>query len=145
MPNDQRFMGKSFLTTADYVSEPVWQPLQDIARLVWQRPGLPQFHPAEFMYMHALRAQRPKVVIHLYKHIDIRHYLNLDAGGHAYAYQPRWTDPRDLTTGGRYRRYRDLASAIDMLALHEFETINLFRSFPPEEWPSADASWPTAG
>jgi hypothetical protein len=145
MPSQQSFTGNSFLTLADYRSEPVWQPLEDVARLVWQRPELPQFHPCEFMYMAAVQARRRAVTIHLYKHIDTRHYLNLDDGGHAYAYQPRVGDPRTPDSGGRYRRYRDLVTAIDRLELHEFETINLFRSFPPEEWPGIEAERRAAG
>jgi hypothetical protein len=48
------------------------------------------------MYMAAVHGQRPRVVIHLYKHIDSCRYLNLDEEGHAYAYRPRFGDPRTL-------------------------------------------------
>ena len=134
----QCFIGNSFLTTLDLTSGPVWSPLEQLAASVWQRPELPQFHPGEFMYMAAVRGQRPLVVIHLYKHIDTCRYLNLDEAGHAYAYRPRFGDPRTLDDGGRYRRYRSIVDAVEWVDLRAFEGDDpLYRSFPPEEWAQA--------
>lgn len=132
------YTGNSFPTTVDLDSGPNWSPLECVARLVRQSPELPQFHPAEFMYMAALHAEHQRVTIHLYKHIDTRWYLNLDDGGHAYAYQYRPNESRSPNFGGRYRRYRNLVDAINGLDLQAFERENLFRSFPPEEWHTAE-------
>jgi hypothetical protein len=131
------FMGNSFLTILDLDEGPVWGPLEDLARVVGQAPGLPKFHPAEFMYMAAVHGERRRVTIHLYKHIDTRRYLNLDDGGHAYAYQFRLDDPRSTNFGGRYRRYRNLVSALDAVDLGAFDASPpLLRSYPPEMWPA---------
>ncbi|HQZ34291.1 MAG TPA: hypothetical protein PK020_07685 [Ilumatobacteraceae bacterium] len=131
------YSGNSFPTTLDLETGPDWKPLEAVARLVRQSPELPQFHPGEFMYMATLHAVRQRVAIHLYKHIDTRHYLNLDDGGHAYAFEHRPTENHSPNFGGRYRRYRNLIDAIDGLDLQAFETGNLFRSFPPSEWHTA--------
>ncbi len=133
----QVFTGRSFTTIFDFAEEPVWDPLQRLARVVRQIPQVPQFHPGEFMYMEAIRNERLGIRIHLYKHIDTRRYLNLDDAGHAYAYWPGDAD-EDLDRpefGGRYRRYCTPLDAIGGLCLWEFETQRLIRSFPPEEWP----------
>ncbi len=130
-------VGNSFLTTVDTISGPEWRPLEALAAMVWQRPELPQFHPGEFMCMFAVRSKRQRVTIHLYKHRDTRRYLNLDDAGHTYAYVPRLSDLERRQCGGRYRRYGNVLDAIDHLELHLFETVGLFRSFPPAEWPSA--------
>lgn len=128
------YLGNSFPTTLDLETGPDWKPLEAVARLVRQSRELPQFHPGEFMYMATLHAVRPQVNIHLYKHYDTRHCLNLDDGGHAYAFEHRPNEKRPPNFGGRYRRYRSLVDAIDRLDLQAFETENLYRSFPPEEW-----------
>lgn len=128
------YMGNSFTTTLDLETGPDWAPLEAVARVVRQSPDLPQFHPGEFMYMATLHAARSQVRIHLYKHVDTRRYLNLDDGGHAYAYQYRLGDGHAANFGGRYRRYRNFLDALDRLDLQAFERERLFRSFPPEEW-----------
>jgi hypothetical protein len=134
----QRFTGNPFLTRLDLRSGPVWEPLEQLAATVWQRPELPQFHPGEFMYMAAVHGGRPRVTIHLYKHIDTRRYMNLDDAGHAYAYQFRVDDPDTMDTGGRYRRYRSLVDALEAAGLRAFDGDDrLLRSFPPEEWAQA--------
>ncbi len=135
----QAFAGRSFLTTYDMSGwkegdEAVWTPLRQVATLVRQAPRLPQFHPGEFMFMAAVANTRQRVRIYLYKHIDTRCYLNLDDGGHAYAYQRRVGDPMGGDHSGRYRRYTNLEDALVMLDLDAFEEEGLFRSFPPEEW-----------
>ncbi len=138
MPDRRQLLTEnSFLTTLDLKSGPDWKPLEGVARLVRQSPELPQFHLGEFMYLAALHGVRQRLTIHLYKHIDTRRYLNLDEGGHAYAYQFRPDDTCPPNFGGRYRRYRDLVDAIDRLDLQAFEREKLFRSFPPEEWHTA--------
>ncbi len=129
------FVGRSFLTKYVEVTSPDWRPLETLSSLVRQRPDLPHFHPCEFMYMCAVRVPRRQLVIHLYKHIDTRRYLNLDDVGHAYAYVYRETDPVWGETGGRYRRLASVHAAIDRLHLHLFEPERLWRSFPPERWP----------
>ena len=133
----QLFMGNSFHTRLDLDSPPTWKPLEELAEVVWRHPHLPQFHPAEFMYMAALHGVRRRVTIHLYKHRDTRRYLNLDDRGYAYAYQYRLDEEIAPESGGRYRRYRNIEDALDRGDLDAFETERLFRSFPPEEWPSA--------
>ena len=136
----QLLTGRSFTTTYDRLDEPVWEPLERFARLVWQMPELAQFHPIEFMFMATVRNQRLGIRIHLYKHVDTRRYLNLDDAGHAYAYVPRATE-EELDRpefSGRYRRYGNPLDAIDGLWLWEFEVRRLFRSFPPEDWPSLE-------
>jgi hypothetical protein len=111
--------------------------VEAVARLVRSRPELPAFHEGEFMYMATVVRPRQDVRIHLYKHYDTRRYLNLDDGGHAYAYRgPTSNDLEDRSGGGRYRRYRSLVDAVDHLQLWLFELEPRFlRSFPPEAWP----------
>lgn len=136
----QVFTGRSFTTIFDFSEEPVWEPLERLARLVWEMPEVPQFHPGEFMYMGAVRNQRLDIRIHLYKHVDTRRHLNLDDAGHAYVYVPSDVDA-DLDRpefGGRYRRYGTPLDAIGGLRLWEFDTLRLSRSFPPEEWPGRE-------
>lgn len=129
--------GNSFLTTVHFPDEPDWAPLEKLARLVAQAPQLPQFHPMEFMYMAELRGDHRHVTIHLFKHIDTRRYVNLDNGGHAYAYRPRVGDPMTQYSGGRYRRYRSMVDALAALGLQAFDdSPPLFRSYPPEAWAS---------
>ena len=71
--------------TTDVDSPPVWAPIERFASLCRVDPSLADLAPADFMYMACMRAPgRPP--IHLYKHIDSRRYLNLDAAGHAYRY-----------------------------------------------------------
>jgi hypothetical protein len=138
VPNrSQVLIGRAFSTTFDWPDEPCWEPLERFARLVWQMPELPQFHPGEFMYMVAVRNKRLDLRIHLYKHIDTRRHLNLDDAGHAYAFQSTDIDA-DLDRpefSGRYKRYRSPLDAIAGLCLWKFEVQHLIRSFPPETWP----------
>ena len=139
--SSQIYTGRSFLTTVDLScwrdgGEPVWQPLEQLAKVVRQSSELPHFHHGEFMYMAAVVNKRLRVRIHLYKHIDTRRYLNLDDGGHAYAYLPKPDDPDSLDSGGRYRRYAAMDMAIIRLGLGAFRREGLYRSFPPEEWPA---------
>jgi hypothetical protein len=63
------------------------------------------------MFMGAIdRGRRDR--IWLYKHIETRRYLNIDAAGHAYRYIPPLFD-RD----GRYIAHRRLADALAHLEL----------------------------
>jgi len=133
----RQLVGRSFLTRFDIDGEPVWTPLENVARLARRTPELPSFHEAEFMYMGAVHHDRKRLTIHLYKHVDTRKYLNLDDAGHAYAYRYVESDPHDGMSGGRYRRYGDLVTALEAVDLWLFdEEPHFFRSFPPEEWPS---------
>jgi hypothetical protein len=130
----QLFTGRTFLTTIDHPPGPDWEPLEGFARLVWQRPELPQFHPVEFMHMTNLRRGRTGPSIRLYKHTDTRRYLNLDDGGHAYAYVFREEDDHVDHSGGRYRRYTNPIDAIGALGLWKFDSERLFRSYPTDVW-----------
>jgi hypothetical protein len=127
--------GRAFATRLEMPEEPVWAPLEAVARLSRTSCELPSFHEGEFMFMATVRNVRNKLAIHLYKHIDTRCYLNLDDGGHAYAY--RGSGPDDASSGGRYQRYRTLFDAVDHLELWLFDAaVPLFRSFPPDAWPA---------
>ena len=128
--------GDEFPTRLELADGPFWGPLEAVAKLARSRPDLPSFHEGEFMYMSAVRSAAGRAV-HLYKHIDTRHYLNLDEDGRAYVFMGRGDDA-DLWSGGWYRRCAALAEGIDGLDLAAFETDSLFRSFPPEDWPRED-------
>lgn len=130
------FTGNSFPTTYVEVDEPQWGPLEALSALVRQRCDLRHFHPGEFMYMATVGVARRQLVIHLYKHIDTRRYLNLDDGMHAYVYIETPAEVQQANYSGRYRQLRSLPAALDRLDLHLFETARLWRSFPPERWPS---------
>lgn len=131
------FAGRSFPTTYLRNDEPIWGPLEALSTLVRQRRELPHFHPGEFMYMAGVGDARRRRIIHLYKHIDTRRYLNLDDGGHAYVYIDSPTADRRPSYSGHYRQLRTLHDALDRLDLHLFETRRLWRSFPPDQWPPA--------
>lgn len=138
MPNRSAlFVGPSFTTTYRTVDVPDWRPIEVLSALVRQRDDLPHFHPGEFMYMAGVVSARRRLVIHLYKHVDTRRYLNVDDAGHAYVYidEPRESPPPRYS--GRYRQLRSLPIALDRLGLELFETERLFRSFPPDRWPPA--------
>lgn len=129
-------VGRSFDTRVSEPESPIWGPLEAVARVIRSRPELPAFHTGEFMFMATVACCQKPLRIHLYKHIDTRRYLNLDDGGHAYAYRDLAADRADTRTGGRYQRYRTLVDAIEHLELWLFEIKpQFFRSFPPEEWP----------
>lgn len=127
-----------FSTQADYGSDPVWLPLEQVARLSRLSARIPAFHPGEFMYVARVFNARKGLDIHLYKHRDTRRYLNLDAAGHAYEYRGIVPGREgDIASGGRYRRHRSLVEGIRALELWMFDQHPpLWRSFPPEEWPS---------
>jgi ABC-type uncharacterized transport system ATPase component len=132
----QMLTGRSFQTTVDVDGEPVWAPLEAVARIARKSANLPSFHEGEFMYMAAVHNERKGLTIHLYKHIDTRRYLNLDDAGHAYAYRYRADDSLGGLSGGRYQRYRNLIDALAGADLWLFdEEPDFFRSFPPDQWP----------
>ena len=132
-------VSRAFGTRWEDSDEPVWGPLEAVARLSRESPELPSFHPGEFMYMYRVVAKNKKGLrIHLYKHIDTRCYLNLDDNSHAYMYcggedaDPEW--------GGRYRLHRTLLEAVERLDFSAFELDPpLHRSFPPQKWPRDEA------
>ena len=139
------FVGPSFATTYHRLHEPDWRSIEALSSLVRQRPDLPHFHPGEFMWMSDVISARRQLVVHLYKHIDTRRYLNLDDFGHAYGYIDQPCATPSPTFSGRYRRLSSLPIALDRLGLHEFETSRLFRSFPPHEWPPLTDDCPSSG
>ena len=128
--------GRAFATQLEFPEEPVWGPLQAVARVACASQELPSFHEGEFMFMGTVRNTRKRLAIHLYKHVDTRRYLNLDDGGHAYAYTGCAADAFDASSGGRYQRYRTLFDAVEHLELWLFAgDPALFRSYPPCAWP----------
>ena len=72
------------------------------------------FDPDDFMLLSWCRANRPAHVM-LFKHVDTRRYLNLDADGAAHRYVP----PADPGGEGAYPRYATLREAVDALGLWE--------------------------
>jgi hypothetical protein len=129
-------VGRPFVTRCELPDEPAWEPLAGVARMARLSPDLPAFHEGEFMYMAMVRNARKRLTIHLYKHIDTRCYLNLDDGGHAYAYRGSAPDDVGDELRGRYQLYRSLVDAIDAVELWLFDDEPpLFRSFPPSKWP----------
>lgn len=102
----------------------IWEPLDLVVRLCRQRPELPQPRAEHFMYMGRLEAARIGHTVHLYKHLDTRRYLCLDAAGHAFrlnASPPgeRHSGAWELVARRRHpdpmsgcRPVRDLASAL---------------------------------
>ncbi len=92
-------------------------PLRIVARQLRSSPVPADafFDPDDFMLMDWCRADRPGS-ISLFKHIDTRRYLNLDASGTAYRYVP----PADARSGtGAYVRHPDLRDALHQLGLWE--------------------------
>ena len=88
------------------------------------------------MFMGIASSAGKTLDVYLYKHLDTRRYLNLDAAGHAYAYLGPVSPAVDTTTGGRCRRFRSLRDAINHVGFWEFDGEPcLSRSFPPEAWP----------
>jgi hypothetical protein len=113
----------------------MWGPLEAVARLSRVGPDLPPFHPGEFMYMGRVDAMRKRGLrIHLYKHRDTRCYLNLDDGGHAYAYCGS-NGGENPVFGGRYRLLPNLFEAVERLDFWCFDAYPGSRTLPPEEWP----------
>jgi hypothetical protein len=140
-----KLIGRAFATQLEIPEEPVWSPLEAVARLARSRPDVPSFHAGEFMFMATVRGTREQLAIHLYKHIDTRRYLNLDEDRNAYAYLGPAPDGTDASSGGRYQRYGALVDAITHLELGRYEVDPpLFRSFPPEAWPSDGPTRPEA-
>jgi hypothetical protein len=76
-------MPVTYLIDLDAV--PDWRPLRALAALIRASSGRPSFDPGEFMYGGAVRSPAG-LVIHLYKHVETRRYLSIDASGHAYRY-----------------------------------------------------------
>jgi hypothetical protein len=80
----------------DLDAPPAWASLERLAELCSAHPALPPLTPDAFMYMGRLvAAGRPAV--YMYKHVDSRRYLNLDAGGHAFR-TAAWDDPDGAAT-----------------------------------------------
>lgn len=85
-----------------YPDEADWEPLERLCELLRRDSII--LEPGEFMHM--CEATRPDgLVLQLYKHIDTRRYLNLDANGHAYAYRHR-------ERGTRYDLHDNILDAV---------------------------------
>lgn len=76
-------MSSSHRFRLDDDSQPDWRPLERLAELCSERPGLPPLDPDAFMYMSRLVHPRRRPVM-LYKHGWTLRYQNLDDAGHAY-------------------------------------------------------------
>jgi hypothetical protein len=74
------------------------------------------FDPDDFMLMSWCRSDCPGHVM-LFKHVDTRRYLNLDANGDAYRYVPPAADTPD--GDARYVRHTTLREAVDGVGLWE--------------------------
>ena len=106
-------MPRPFATLLEVPEEPDWRPLVAIARLARASEALPSIDEQDFMYMAAVVRPNYPLRIHLYKHRETRHYLNLDDGGHAYQYcGPVAGKDDDDHSGGRYRLHRSLGAAL---------------------------------
>jgi len=92
-----------------------WRPLEGAIDSIGGVHRSFRLRPSDFMYMHrAVRRERPDV--YAYKHCWTRHFLHLDAEGRPYRYV---APARPAQGHGRYLRYRNLAAALDRLALWE--------------------------
>ena len=67
----------------DIDAPPGWAPLELIATVTAADPRVPTVDPSRFMHIGRVRCSG-RSSVHLYKHIDTRHYLNLDGEGRAY-------------------------------------------------------------
>lgn len=75
--------------TLEVPRSPAWAPLEQLARVCDSDPALPSFEARDLMCMARLVAVgRP--TIHLYKHVESRQYLCIDAQGHAVS--ARWLE-----------------------------------------------------
>jgi hypothetical protein len=99
-------------TLIQFPEEPDWHPLVAVARLAEVTDALPSIDVHDFMYMAAVVSRRGALRIHLYKHRETRHYLNLDDGGHAYEYCGPVAANEANDSGGRYRLHRSIAAAL---------------------------------
>lgn len=90
-----------------------WAPLMGAIDSIGGVHRSYRLRPSDFMYTYrAVRRERPDVFA--YKHRWTRHYLHLDAEGRPY----RFVAAAHPAQGpGRYLRYRNLAAALDHLAL----------------------------
>jgi hypothetical protein len=90
-----------------------WTPLKGAIQSIGGVHRSYRLLPSDFMYMYrAVRRERPD--ISAYQHRWTRHYLHLDAEGRPY----RFVAAAHPAQGpGRYLRYRNLAAALDRLAL----------------------------
>ena len=110
--DDARF----FDTLLRFPHSPDWQPLAGVARLSRSTDAYPSIEEDDFMYMARVESRGGRLRIHLYKHIDTRHYLNLDDAGHAYRYRDHTDEGEgrcdEGALGGRYSLHRSLGDAL---------------------------------
>ena len=101
------------------VDEPDWGPLQTTALRTLDRFDVASISPGDFMCMGRLDSLDGGAPLHLYKHIDTRRYLNIDADLRYFAYvdDGHDLDKPFLEAVVHYRRLRGVASAIERLAL----------------------------
>lgn len=95
---------------------PDWRPLARVARLSRSTDAYPSIDEHDFMYMGCVESRGGTLRIHLYKHIDTRHYLNLDDAGHAYRHRGHIDEVDDRhakgASGGRYVLHGSLGDAL---------------------------------
>jgi hypothetical protein len=103
-----------FDTRVHTSDDPEYSPLEAIARLSRATDELPAIDECDFMYMGCVVEPSTTLRIHLYKHIETRHYLNLDDGGHTYQYCGQ-LDEDDMKSGGMYRLLPTLAEALHLV------------------------------
>lgn len=121
MPNHDDFQ-------RNLVAPPAWTGVCDewcaglhlIERELADHPDIDRYDAADFMVMGALR-RTGHPLLYLYKHVETRAYLNIDAAGVAWRYVP----PRRGDDGdGRYVRHRSLEDAFDALRLWELDDVD---------------------
>lgn len=112
---------RTFSTTYHSMDDPDWRPIERLSMALRSNPDEPNISPGEFMWMCSVESKRKRLVIHLYKHVDTRCYLNLDDAGRAYEYCPdeRDGDIDDRSFSGRYRLHRSLHAALRAVRLWE--------------------------
>lgn len=105
-----------FDTLLGFPQAPDWRPLERVARLSRSTDAYASIDEDDFMYVERVESRGGRLRIHLYKHIDTRHYLNLDDAGHAYRYCGHIDEVEhrydDGASGGCYSLHRTLGDAL---------------------------------
>ena len=100
---------------------PNWAPLLAIANKTAARASIPTIAVDDFMWMCEMESVDGGAPLHLYKHIDTRRYLNVDADLRLFAYVDDLDDEAfDVPLSElvvHYRRLGGLAFAIERLDL----------------------------
>ncbi|MHB8464178.1 MAG: hypothetical protein ACYDH6_10505 [Acidimicrobiales bacterium] len=104
-------MSAYWLKPEDRVRPEWFTPLEDLATTVAADPTLPRVDPDHFLY--AARIERSGfAVLHAYRHIGSRKFLNVDEHGEVWRYTGS-----DKVGSGRYAPYPSLDEALDALEL----------------------------